>query len=58
MRCVNYCTIKQAAKMLRVSRPTVYRMIRDGELKKYHALGRPALDVAQVKKAAQKVVAK
>ena len=45
-----YCTIQDGAKMLKVTRPTVYRMIRDGELARHKVLGRPALKVAQIKR--------
>ena len=34
--------------MLNLSRPTVYKMIEDGHLKRYLALGRPALKLADV----------
>lgn len=49
-----YCSIQEAAAILGVSRPTVYRMIETGDLKREVMLGRPALRLSEVKKVAQK----
>jgi len=46
---MEYCTIQEAAKILNLSRPTVYKMIEDGDLKRYFLLGRPALKLSQVR---------
>ncbi len=40
---MEYCTIQEAAALLNVSRPTVYKMIEEGELDRTTMLGRPAL---------------
>lgn len=47
-----YCSIQEAAAIIGVSRPTIYRMIEDGELKRETMLGRPALRLSEVKKRA------
>lgn len=50
---LNYCTIENAAIILKVSRPTVYKLIKDGQLGRYTVLGRPALKVSEVNKVAR-----
>lgn len=45
---MEYCTIEGAAKILKVSRPTVYKLIKQGRLGRYTVLGRPALRLTEV----------
>jgi excisionase family DNA binding protein len=45
---MEYCTIQDGAKLLGVSRPTVYKRIKEKKLKVYEVLGRPALKLAEV----------
>lgn len=45
---MEYCTIQDGAKLLGVSRPTVYKRIYEGKLKKYEVLGRPALKLSEI----------
>jgi excisionase family DNA binding protein len=45
---IEFCTIKDGAKILRVSRPTVYKRIEQGKLGVYTVLGRPALKLSEV----------
>jgi excisionase family DNA binding protein len=45
---MEYCTIQDGAKLLGVSRPTIYRRIEEGKLKVYEVLGRPALKLSEV----------
>ena len=52
---MEYCTIQEAAKILNLSRPTVYKMIEDGDLDRYLLLGRPALKLSQVNKLRDKL---
>jgi excisionase family DNA binding protein len=52
---MEFCTIVQAAQMLKISRPTVYKLIGDGLLKRYVVIGRKALKVADVKKLARQM---
>jgi excisionase family DNA binding protein len=47
---MEYCTIQDGAKLLGVSRPTVYKRIREDKLKVYEVLGRPALKLSEVAK--------
>ena len=47
---MEYCTIQDGAKLLGVSRPTVYKRIREEKLKVYEVLGRPALKLSEVAK--------
>ena len=47
---MTYCTIKEGAAMLNVSRPTVYKLIKDGKLRRYVSMGRPALKVSEVRR--------
>lgn len=49
-----YCSIKEAAQIIGVTRPTIYRMIEDGELKREVMLGRPALKLSEVKREADR----
>lgn len=51
---MEYCTIQEAAKILNLSRPTVYKLIDEGKLKRYLLLGRPALKLSDVTKLAAK----
>ena len=51
---MEYCTIQEAAKILHLSRPTVYKLIEKGKLKRFMLLGRPALNLAQVSQMAKK----
>jgi excisionase family DNA binding protein len=46
-----FYSIKQAAKALGKSRPTIYRMIRDGELKVQTFAGKPAIAISEVQRA-------
>jgi excisionase family DNA binding protein len=48
LRMMEYCTIQDGAKLLGVSRPTVYKRIEEGKLKVYAVLGRPALKLSEV----------
>lgn len=48
-----YCTIEGGAEILKVSRPTVYKLIEDGKLGRYKVLGRPALKLSEVNKVAK-----
>lgn len=48
-----YCSIKEAAEIIGVSRPTVYAMIESGQLKRETLLGRPALKRTQVERVAR-----
>lgn len=50
---MNYCTIEGGARILRVSRPTVYKLIEDGKLGRYTVLGRPALKLTEVNRVAK-----
>jgi excisionase family DNA binding protein len=45
---MEYCTIQDGAKLLDVSRPTVYKLIKKRKLKRYKVLGRPALKLVEV----------
>lgn len=45
---MEYCTIQDGAKLLGVSRPTVYKRIEEGKLRVYEVLGRPALKLSEV----------
>jgi excisionase family DNA binding protein len=45
---MEYCTIQDGAKLLGVSRPTVYKRIKEEKLKVYEVLGRPALKLSEV----------
>lgn len=53
---MEYCTIEKAASLLGVSRPTVYKLIKDGQLKRHEVVGSgtPALKINEVKRLAQK----
>lgn len=55
---MEYCTIQEAAKILNLSRPTVYKMIEDGTLNRHLALGRPALKLSQVNRLKEKLEGK
>ena len=48
MAGMEYCTIQEAAELLAVSRPTVYKMIESGDLERATMLGRPALKKSAV----------
>jgi excisionase family DNA binding protein len=50
MSSVEYVTIKKAAEMLGVSRPTVYKMIADGKLRVREFVGRPAIAMSEINK--------
>lgn len=50
---MEYCTIGGAAKILKVSRPTVYKLIKNGALGRYRMLGRPALKLREVHRVAE-----
>lgn len=50
----HYCTISVGAKLLKVSRPTVYKLIEDGKLGRYKQMGRPALKRSEVNKLAKR----
>lgn len=50
---MQYCTIEGGAKILKVSRPTVYKLIKEGHLGRYRVLGRPALKLTEVNKVAR-----
>lgn len=45
---MEYCTIQDGARLLGVSRPTVYKRIEEGKLKVYEVLGRPALKLSEL----------
>ena len=45
---IEFCTIKDGAKILKLSRPTVYKRIEQGKLGVYTVLGRPALRLSEV----------
>ncbi len=45
---MEFCTIKDGAKILKLSRPTVYKRIEQGRLGVYTVLGRPALKLSEV----------
>jgi excisionase family DNA binding protein len=45
---MEYCTIQDGAKLLGVSRPTIYKRIEQEKLKVYLVLGRPALKLSEV----------
>jgi len=45
---MEYCTIQDGAKLLGVSRPTIYKRIREDKLKVYEVLGRPALKLSEI----------
>lgn len=47
---MEYCTIQDGAKLLGISRPTIYKRIDEGKLKVYEVLGRPALKISEVSK--------
>lgn len=49
---MSYCSIKEAAEIIGVSRPTIYAMIEAGKLKRQVMLGRPALRKADVERVA------
>lgn len=49
-----YYTIKRAAEALGKSRPTVYRLIRDGELKAQKVAGHPAIAITEIEKYQQR----
>jgi excisionase family DNA binding protein len=51
---MEYCTIGSGAKILKVSRPTVYKLIAKGQLGRYKVLGRPALKLTEVNRVAKK----
>lgn len=51
---MEYCTIKDGAGILKVSRPTVYKFISEGKLGVYTVLGRPALKLTEVNRVARK----
>ncbi len=51
-----YCTISEAAQIIGVTRPTIYRMIKDGELKRFKMLGRPAIKVTEAKKKKRRIM--
>ena len=50
-----YCSISEAAGIIGVTRPTIYRMIADGELKRETMLGRPAIRLREVERLSNKV---
>ena len=45
---MEYCTIQDGAKLLGVSRPTVYKRIEEKKLVVYEVLGRPALKLSEI----------
>jgi excisionase family DNA binding protein len=45
---MEYCTIQDGARLLGISRPTIYKRIDEGKLKVYEVLGRPALKLSEV----------
>jgi excisionase family DNA binding protein len=45
-----YCTIKDAAKWLERSRPTVYKLIADGKLRVERIAGRPFIRISDIQK--------
>jgi excisionase family DNA binding protein len=45
---LDYCTIQDGAKLLGISRPTIYKRIDEGKLKVYEVLGRPALKLSEI----------
>jgi excisionase family DNA binding protein len=45
-----FYSIKQAAEALGKSRPTVYRMIKDGELKVQTFAGKPAIAIREIER--------
>lgn len=45
---LDYCTIQDGAKLLGVSRPTIYKRIAEEKLKVYEVLGRPALKLSEI----------
>lgn len=47
---LDYCTIQDGAKLLGISRPTIYKRIDEGKLKVYEILGRPALKLSEIAK--------
>lgn len=47
---MEYVTIKKAAELLGVSRPTVYKLIADGKLKVREFVGRPAIATSEIQK--------
>jgi excisionase family DNA binding protein len=47
---MEYCTIQDGAKLLGVSRPTIYKRIKEDKLKVYEVLGRPALKLSEIAK--------
>jgi len=51
LRGVEYVTIKKAAELLGVSRPTVYKMIADGKLRIREFVGRPAIATTEIERA-------
>jgi predicted DNA-binding protein (UPF0251 family) len=51
---VEYVTITKAAKILGVTRPTVYKMIADGKLKvRRFILDTPGIAIAEIERAAR-----
>jgi excisionase family DNA binding protein len=50
---MEYCTIEGGARILKVSRPTVYKLLAEGKLGRYKVLGRPALKLTEVNKVAR-----
>lgn len=53
-----FYSIKQAALELGKSRPTVYKLIRDGKLKAQTVAGRPAIAIVEVERYAAREQAK
>jgi excisionase family DNA binding protein len=47
---MEYCTIQDGARLLGISRPTIYKRIDEGKLKVYEVLGRPALKLSELSK--------
>ena len=50
MHGVDYVTIKKAAELLGVTRPTVYKLIADGKLKVRRFVGHPAIAKAEIER--------
>lgn len=45
---MEYCTIQDGARLLGISRPTIYKRIKEEKLKVYEVLGRPALKLSEI----------
>jgi excisionase family DNA binding protein len=45
---MEYCTIRDGAKILKISPPTIYKLIAQGKLGRYTVLGRPALKLTEI----------